>query len=77
MIRGLLASAAIAFAGVISVTSAEAQQPLQVQIAGLHALCQQGNRQACIRFGIIIGREQQRNAEWRAAHPEWFWWERS
>jgi len=29
----------------------------------LHQLCEKGDRKACIRFGILIGRNEQRNAD--------------
>jgi hypothetical protein len=29
-----------------------------------------------VRFGIYLGRAQERHAEWRRIHPEWFWWDR-
>jgi len=29
----------------------------------------------CIRFGMLLGQNQERHAEWRRNHPEWWWWE--
>jgi hypothetical protein len=43
---------------------------------GYHQLCDKGDRKACVRFGILLGKNEQRHADWRRAHAEWFWWER-
>lgn len=56
-------------------TPAHAQSNVEAEIIGFHQLCEKGDRKACIRFGILIGRNEQRNADWRRAHAEWFWWE--
>jgi hypothetical protein len=42
----------------------------------LHQLCNQGDRRACVRFGILIGENRQRHPDWRRVHADWFWWER-
>ena len=42
----------------------------------LHWACDHGDRNACIRFGIEIGRHQERVGDWRHAHPDWFVYER-
>jgi len=66
-------------AGVASLTQtapARAQTDVEAEMIGYHQLCDRGDRRACIKFGILIGRNQQRNADWRRAHAEWFWWER-
>jgi len=57
-------------------TSAHAQNNVEAEIIGFHQLCEKGDRKACIRFGILIGRNEQRGADWRRAHADWFWWER-
>jgi hypothetical protein len=51
-------------------------QDIQAELLGFHQLCDRGDRKACVRFGMILGRMQERHAEWRRVHPEWFWWER-
>jgi hypothetical protein len=43
---------------------------------GFHQLCERGDRRACIRFGIMLGENRARHAEWRRLHPEWWGWER-
>jgi len=55
---------------------ARAQSDVQAELLGFHQLCDRGDRKACVRFGMILGRQQERHAEWRHVHPEWFWWER-
>jgi hypothetical protein len=45
-------------------------------MVGFHQLCDRGDRKACIRFGIMIGENRERHAEWRRHHPEFWWWER-
>lgn len=75
MLRKLLLGAA-ACALLAAAAPADAQSPRQRQMARLHALCDQGYRPACIRFGVMIGQNQGRVAEWRREHPNWWWWER-
>ena len=55
---------------------AHAQGAVEAEIIGFHQLCEKGDRKACVRFGILIGRNEQRNADWRRAHADWFWFER-
>jgi hypothetical protein len=49
---------------------------VEAEIVGFHQLCDKGDRKACVRFGILIGRNEQRSADWRRAHADWFWYER-
>jgi hypothetical protein len=62
-------------AGMVA-SPAHAQGAMEAEILGFHQLCEKGDRKACIRFGILIGRNEQRSADWRRAHAEWFWFER-
>jgi hypothetical protein len=55
---------------------AQAQNAVEAEMLGFHQLCDKGDRKACVRFGILIGENQQRHADWRRAHADWFWWER-
>jgi hypothetical protein len=57
-------------------TPAHAQDAVEAEMIGYHQLCEKGDRKACIRFGILIGRNEQRHADWRRAHADWWWWER-
>ena len=38
--------------------------------------CEDGDRRACVRLGILIGENRERRAAWRHAHPEAFFYER-
>src|SRR5690242_6782941 len=38
----------------------------------LHQLCEGGDRQACVRFGMMLNENRGRHDEWRRSHPE-FW----
>ena len=60
----------------IVATPAHAQDAVEAEMLGYHQLCEKGDRKACIRFGILIGRNEQRHADWRRAHADWWWWER-
>ena len=41
----------------------------------LRRACDDGSRQACIRFGIIIGQNREREAQWRREEPDMFAWD--
>jgi hypothetical protein len=62
-------------AGIVA-SPAHAQSAMEAEIIGFHQLCDKGDRKACVRFGILIGRNEQRNADWRRAHADWYWFER-
>ena len=80
ILKPLIAAMAIAIG--ISATSAmvatpaRAQGDVEAEMLGFHQLCDKGDRKACVRFGILIGKNEQRHADWRKSHAEWFWWER-
>jgi hypothetical protein len=77
--RSLMAATVIAagLSGTAMVaTPAHAQGNVEAEIIGYHQLCQKGDRKACIRFGILLGRNEQRGADWRRAHADWWWWEK-
>jgi hypothetical protein len=42
----------------------------------LRRACEDGDTRACVQFGIIIGENRERRAQWRRESPELFWWER-
>jgi hypothetical protein len=80
ILKPLMAAAAIAV-GISAMTTvvttpAHAQNNVEAEMLGYHQLCDKGDRKACIRFGILLGKNEQRHADWRRAHAEWFWWER-
>jgi len=47
----------------------------EAELIDSHALCDRGDRQACIRFGFILGENRAYWSEWRQLHPEWWAWE--
>jgi hypothetical protein len=67
--------AALSATAVIAPSSAHAQSGVEAEMIGYHELCNKGDRRACIRFGILIGENHQRHADWRRAHADWWWWE--
>ena len=75
----LAVGAAAALMGIAAFSWTEApraQNAREAELLGFHQLCDRGDRKACIRFGIMIGENRERHAEWRKLHPEWWWWER-
>ena len=36
----------------------------------LRAGCEDGDRRACVRLGILIGENRERRADWRREHPD-------
>lgn len=48
----------------------------EAELIGLHQLCDRGDRQACIRFGFVLGQAQEHHAEWRRSHADWWGWDR-
>lgn len=62
-------------AGAASFMPARAQDSREAEVIGLHQLCDRGDRRACVRFGMALQRNQDRNSAWRRTHPEFFWWE--
>jgi hypothetical protein len=71
----VVAMTIVGTSAILSTSPARAQD-IQAELLGFHQLCDRGDRKACVRFGMILGRMQERHAEWRRVHPEWFWWER-
>ena len=49
---------------------------LQGRMFRLREACEDGDRRACVRLGIIIGENRERRAAWRQDHPELFFYER-
>jgi hypothetical protein len=49
---------------------------LRARMLELREACEDGDRRACIRFGVIIGENRERRAEWRRENPELFSYER-
>jgi hypothetical protein len=49
--------------------------PYDDEAFNLKQACDSGSRHACIRFGILIGKHQERVATWRRTHPDFFAYE--
>jgi len=62
-------------AGAAALQPARAQS-LEERMANLHTLCDRGDRRACVRFGMLLQQNQEREGMWRHNHPEYYWWER-
>jgi hypothetical protein len=49
---------------------------LRERMFELRSACEEDDRRACVRLGIIIGENRARRAAWRRESPDLFWWER-
>lgn len=76
LMTALMIAAGVGASSGMVVSPAHAQNAVEAEILGFHQLCEKGDRKACVRFGILIGRNEQRNADWRRSHADWFWWEK-
>ena len=47
----------------------------EAELIGLHQLCDRGDRQACIRFGVMLGEAKEHHVEWRRTHADWWAWD--
>jgi hypothetical protein len=54
----------------------ERQEEIRASMFRLREDCERNDRRACVRFGVIIGQNQDHEAEWRRERPEYFWWDR-
>jgi hypothetical protein len=75
LMAAALIAAGISGTAALIATPVRAQDAVEAEMVGYHQLCEKGDRKACIRFGILIGRNEQRHADWRRAHADWWWWE--
>jgi len=75
MHRIVMIGAALVFAVALSASAPAQPWEREAQMHALYLACQQGNIVACIKFGVRIGEDRERRAEWRRIHHEWFWWE--
>ena len=73
----LIGAAALLLGGMaLAPLPAHAQRAWQARIHRQRILCDQGYKPACIKFGYWLGVNRGRRAEWRRAHPDWYWWQR-
>lgn len=40
----------------------------------LHKACEDGDRRACVHFGMVVGENKEHRADWQREHPEMFSW---
>jgi hypothetical protein len=64
------AAALMGLAAFAFTTTPRAQGAREAEVIGFHQHCNKGDRKACIRFGIMIGENRERHAQWRSIHPE-------
>jgi hypothetical protein len=66
--------------GGVEISPAPERRPprdeLRERMFALRAACEEGERRACVKLGIIIGENRERRAAWRREHPELFFFER-
>ncbi len=67
--------ASLAVLALVATTAVAKADPFDEHMRHLHEACGAGDRGACVKFGIEIGRHQEREAAWRHNHPEWYWYE--
>jgi hypothetical protein len=72
----LLATLAVLLVGVGAVRMTARADEHEERMRRLHFECDRGDRRACVQFGVMIGENRERHAEWRRSHPEWWWYER-
>jgi len=58
------------------VRPAPPRDELRARMFELREACEDGDKRACVRFGIIIGENRERRAQWRRENPELFSYER-
>ena len=52
----------------------EGRDGMRETMLRLHRACEEGDRRACVHFGMIIGENKEHREEWRRQHPELFSW---
>ena len=50
----------------------QAQDRVTSEGQRLHKLCSDGDKGACIRFGMMFNENRAHHEEWRRSHPEFF-----
>jgi len=45
------------------------------RLGRLQDRCDRGDRNACIRFGMILGQNREREAQWRRSRPDFYAWD--
>ena len=73
-VKSRLISAAIIIssAAVLGSVPVQAQDRVSSEGQRLHRLCDDGDKRACVRFGMMFNENRARHDEWRRSHPEFF-----
>ena len=61
----------ISSAAVVGSVPVQAQDRVSSEGQRLHRLCDDGDKRACVRFGMMFNENRARH-EWRRSHPEFF-----
>ena len=56
--------------------TAAAQDGREAQMIGFRDFCEHGDKKACVKFGMLLQQNLDRQTEWRRSHPDWFFFER-
>ena len=70
--RLIAAAIIISSAAMLSSVPAQAQDRVSSEGQRLHRLCDDGDKRACVRFGMMFNENRAHHDEWRRAHPEFF-----
>ena len=76
MIRPVAVTVALCALLAVGSGAAQAQDAREAQLIGFHQLCDHGDRGACVKFGMMLQQNRDRQDEWRRSHPEFFFFER-
>ena len=73
-VKSRLISAAIIIssAAVVGSVPVQAQDRVSSEGQRLHRLCDDGDKRACVRFGMMFNENRARHDDWRRSHPHFF-----
>jgi hypothetical protein len=72
--------AAVVIAAIVggsSVSQAQNDFGLELEVGQLLMFCIKDVRKACVQFGMLIEQHTDKWPEWRQTHPNWFNWEKN
>ena len=68
----LIAGAIIISSATVIGVPVQAQDRVSSEGQRLHRLCDEGDKRACVRFGMMFNENRARHDEWRRSHPHFF-----
>ena len=68
----LIAGAIIISSATVIGVPVQAQDRVSSEGQRLHRLCDEGDKRACVRFGMMFNENRAHHEEWRRSHPEFF-----